>query len=70
MRSMKSIKLMFSGGLLVLVSIFIMVLMIVLWADTGISANATGFHAVLIFAPFISGIVLFIVGLIIKTPHG
>ncbi|MCL2397478.1 MAG: hypothetical protein FWC93_05365 [Defluviitaleaceae bacterium] len=66
---MKSIKLMLSGGFLALTSIFIMVLMIVFWVDAGISANSTGIHAALIFAPFIGGVALFIIGLITKTPN-
>jgi len=65
---MRAIKLMLSGVFLVLVSIFIMVLMIVLWVDTSISYQTSGFHSILIFAPFIGGIVLFILGLVAKNP--
>jgi len=67
MHSAKAVKLMLSGIFLVLVSIFIMVMMILIWSDTSIANNATGLHVILIFAPFISGVVLFIRGLITKS---
>ena len=65
---MRSIKFMLSGVFLVLVSIFIMAMMVILWVDTGIAAQTSGFHAILIFVPFIGGVVLFIIGLLTKSP--
>jgi len=59
---------MLSGVFLVLVSIFIMVFMIVLWVDTSIAYQTSGIHGILILAPFIGGIVLFIIGLVTKNP--
>ena len=69
MFSLKQIKFMLSGIFMVLISIFVIVLMILLWSDTGISANATGFHSIVIFAPFITGILLFVIGLLAKAHH-
>lgn len=67
MHSMKSVKLMLSGIFLVLVSIFIIAMMLILWVDTSIAYHTSGIHGILIFVPFISGVALFIAGLVTKN---